>query len=101
MRKDEITFICKKEGVTKIKEVEREEFYKLMKSIKNSFSDDNEISTKLVELIPDLTSITVDVERNSHLSIPCIYCVHNGETERIEVRRRHTVLWSIFDKYCE
>ena len=46
MKKEEIIFIWKQNGKEHTKEIERKEFYELMESIKRSFSDDNEISSK-------------------------------------------------------
>ena len=101
MKTEEITFICKGKGKEVVKGIKRQEFYDLMKSIKNAFSKENEISTKLVELTPSLISITVNAERNEHLDVPCIYCECEEGNVQIEIMRRHKIIWSILNKYCE
>ena len=101
MKKEEITFIWKENGKEHIKEIERKEFYELMKSIKKSFSDDNEISSKLVEIIPNLISITIDKDRNSQKDTPFITCECSSGSKIIEIKRYHKIIWAILDKYCE
>lgn len=101
MKKEEITFIWKQNGKEYIKEIERKEFYELMKSIKKSFSDDNEVSSKLVEIIPNLVSITIDKDRNSQKDIPFISCEYDNESQVIEIKRYHKIIWAILNKYCE
>ncbi len=99
--REEIIFIWKENGKECIKEIERKEFYNLMDSIKKSFSDDNEISSKLVEIIPNLVSITIDKERNIQLEVPFIVCNFGDATKIIEIKRYHKIIWAIFNKYCE
>lgn len=101
MKNEEIIFIWKGNGKEHIKEIERQEFYELMESIKKSFSDDNEISSKLVEIIPKLVSITINKDRNSQKDIPFISCECDDGSQVIEIKRYHKIIWAILDKYCE
>lgn len=101
MKKEEITFIWKENGKEHIKEIERKEFYELMKSIKKSFSDDNEISSKLVKVTPNLISIIIDKDRNSQKDTPFITCECDDGSKIIEIRRYHKIIWAILNKYCE
>lgn len=101
MKKEGIIFIWKQNRKEYIKEIDRKEFYELMKSIKKSFSDEYKISSKLVEIIPALISITIDKDRNSQKDTPFITCECSNGSEIIMIRRCHKNIWPILDKYCE
>lgn len=101
MRKDKIIFICKEKGNLKTKEVDRQLLYDLMEAIKNSFSEDNEISKKLLSYIPELDEIQIDKERNNQLDVPYIICKIQNKSEIVEIRRHHKIMWSILEKYMQ
>lgn len=103
MREEPIIFIWKTEGQEYSKKVDRELFYNLMKSIKTTFWDDNEISKKLLRYIPDLETINIDKDRNSQIDIPFIACKMKNKKEDIivPIRKRHEIIWSILNKYTK
>lgn len=100
MRKDKIIFICKEKGNLKTKEVDRQLLYDLMEAIKNSFSEDNEISTKLLSYIPNLEIIEINKDRNEQRDVPFIVCKMQDKKEIVvEIKKCHDVMWSILNKY--
>ena len=71
-----------------------------MESVKRAFSDDNEISSILVELIPNLDLILINKDRNNQKDIPSIHCVGEKGEKEIDIRRYHKIIWAILNRYC-
>jgi len=82
------------------KEIDRQLMFNLMEAIKNGFDDDNQISSIMVELIPDLVSIEINRDRNEQLAVPMICCVKEDEEIVVKIIRHHKIIWGILDKYC-
>lgn len=83
-------------------EINREEFLSHMQHLKETFSpQDNQISTKLVELIPNMVSIRINNDVNETQNIPYIWYV-TTETEGIlKIRRCHHIVWAFLNYYCD
>lgn len=98
--KKTIMFICKEKGKEYENEVDREIFKDLMEAVKASFDWDNEISTKILEYIPNLECIEIDRDRNAQRDVPFIICtMQNNKKEMVEIRKCHEIMWSILNKY--
>lgn len=78
----------------------REKFLAVFEGIAIGFSDDNEISKKLVELIPYLEEIKVNKDLNETQDVPFITYKVNGEKGIIKIIRYHKIVWSILNKFC-
>lgn len=100
MKKEPIILKWVEQGKTHIKEVERQELYDVMDSIRKAFGDDNQISTTLTEVIPKITSISINKDRNEQKDIPTIYYNINGQEKAIDIIRYHKVIWAILNRYC-
>ena len=103
MKKEPIIFewYDKGENKKKIKEVDRKEFFDIMYSIKKGFPNDNQVSTVLCDIIPDVSTIFIDKDRNQQIDVPFIYYDLNGNQKVLEIIRYHKIIWSILNKYTE
>ena len=100
MKKEPIILEWIEKGEKNKKEINRQEFYDLMEGIKNAFSDDNQISSILVELIPELISISINKDRNEQKDVPSIHCVGETQEREIDIIRYHKIIWAILNRYC-
>lgn len=83
-------------------EMLRETQTELMNFIKHFYANDNEVSTKLSKYLPETIKIQVDVTRNKSKDIPSIQCyLENGIMKDIPIRRTHTIMWAIINKWFE
>lgn len=101
MRNEPIILNWKEAGKEHKKTIDRHQMSELMIAIKNGFDDDNEISSIMVEIIPELVSIRIDKDRNEQLEVPIIVCyLQDNEEKVINIKRHHKIIWSILNKYC-
>jgi len=100
MKEEPIILEWIEDGEKNRKEINRQEFLYLMEGIKNAFFDDNQISSMLVELIPNLITISINKDRNEQKDVPSIYCVCEKEERQIDIIRYHKIIWSILNHYC-
>ncbi len=83
-------------------EISRKSQAELMNFIKDFYRDDNEVSTKLSKYLPHTVRIQLDVTRNNSKDIPSIQCyLENAELKDIPIRRTHTIMWAIINKWFE
>ncbi len=102
MKKNEFITISKvvKGKVTKSNEIELATFYKLMLDIKESFINNNTISSQLVEMIPDIKEITIDVDRNTDCDLPfVVLTMLDGEKKVFVIPRWHRIIWGLLDEF--
>ena len=79
-----------------VKENDRKAFMECMKGIRAQFADNNEFATKLVEIIPDLEKIEINVSRNRDIDVPFIMCrMKDGDSFKMEIPRLHCIIWAI------
>lgn len=100
MKKEPIILEWIENGEKKKKEINRKEFFDLMESIKNAFIEDNQISSILVDLIPELIMISINRDRNEQKDVPSIYCLCETGGKVIDIIRYHKIIWSILNRYC-
>lgn len=101
MKKEPIILEWTQKGKSNKKEINRQELLNLMESIKKAFSDDNQLSSILVELIPNLVLISINKDRNEQKDVPSIHCVCEKGEKEIDIKRYHKIIWSILNHYCE
>lgn len=83
-------------------EISRKSQAELMNFIKSFYKDDNEVSTKLSKYLPQTVRIQLDVTRNKSKDIPSIQCyLENDDLKDIPIRRTHTIMWAIINKWFE
>ena len=81
------------------KEWNRENFMRLMESIKDTFVANNEISKKFIEIIPEVDLIKIDNDRNRDLDVPFVTAVlSNGGEKHIRIPRSHRLIWEILNE---
>ena len=102
MKDTAITYSWTRNGEFYQKEIDREDFFSMFKGLEKGFEKigDNEISKKLVEIIPEVDEININYDISINQDIPCIACVINGDLELIKIMRCHEIIWSILKKYC-
>lgn len=83
--------------------IEREDFYAMFDGLAKGFEKlgDNEISKKLIEIIPDVNKIFINKDINETQDEPFIvYYMSEKEPQIMKIKRRNDIVWSILLKYC-
>ena len=83
------------------KEISRQDIIDIMKSLKNGFDENNEISKKMCEVLPTTVSIMINKDRNEQLDVPMISLKVGENTYVLEIRRNHKIIWGILNEYCK
>lgn len=83
--------------------INREEFYSKMEELKIKNPDNNEISTKLCVLIPDMYSMTINQVVNDTQDVPHISFKfeQDGDISMLRIGRNHTKIWNNLRDYCK
>lgn len=102
MKNTDIIFEWIENGRKHETEVSRESFYAMFDGLAKGFEKigDNEISKKLVKIIPEADKIFINKDINETQDVPSIAYSTNGDVKLIKIMRRHEIVWAIFDKYC-
>lgn len=82
------------------KKLDRKEVGVVFKGLALGFSDDNEISKKLLEILPEVDEIFLNKDSNETQDVPYIAYYINGKENILKIKRYHKVVWSILEKYC-
>lgn len=94
------TMKWKKNGSWHHKEVDREKFMDIMKSIKNGFDGNNEISAKLCSF-DNIEVIEINFDRNmDNPEQPKIIVCTPETQEAITIINFHKIIWAILNGYC-
>ena len=108
MKNTDIVFRCIEKGKMRENKVNREDLLTVFEGLVKGFHDDNAISKELVKFIPGVDVIVVNKDINSTKDIPFIALLGKDEKAQkedvryiINIMRRHTIVWSIINKYCE
>ena len=83
-----------KEGIIK-----RNEFLEIMEYFKNTYPSNNEVSSKLVPVIPEIDTILINkrVARDT----PFIVYVIDSKLYWLDINANHRKIWSCLDDYCK
>lgn len=82
------------------KMLNREEVMAVFEGLVKGFTDDNEISEKLLKIIPKAEWLKINQDHNDTQEIPCITYGLNGSVYVLKIIRYHKIVWSILNKYC-
>ncbi len=82
------------------KELGRAELMSLFYGLCQGFAEDNEISKKLLNLIPDVEWIKINKDHNETQEVPCITYKVNDTVGVMKIIRHHKIVWAILNKYC-
>lgn len=98
-----IMFTWKKNKEIGQKELKRDELYAIFTGLVEGYAsvDNNQISKKLVEIIPEVDRIFINADHNATQDVPFIVYYINGECEILKIKRCHKIVWTIFDEYCQ
>lgn len=89
----------KEKPITAVNVIDKGELFTVMQYLKEKYYKNNEISTQLVKIIPNLDMITIDVKRCKCMEIPQISCKEKtGAVKIIPVRRTHKIIWSLLNE---
>ena len=101
--KKELNLEWRKNGKEKTKAIDREKFLNLMDSVKAYYQYDNEFSTKIAKIIPDIEVLRIDFDVNATKEDPFIIYYYVSDPTRgntLTIKRRHKVVWSILESLC-
>ncbi len=99
MVKKEIILKWKKDGKMYSKKVKRRKIFAIFKELAEKFSSNNEISLKMLEIIPATSEIEVNWDNNADVN--CIYyTIDGGVTKGIPVISSHKLVWGEMRKLC-
>lgn len=88
------------QGKTYEKKLARFEVMTVFYGLYKGFAEDNEISEKLLKIIPDVEWIRINKDHNETQEIPCITYKANGAVGVMKIIRHHKIVWAILNKYC-
>lgn len=101
MKDTSINLIWYLNGKKNTKKMERKAMMAVFSGLKNGFEENNEISRKLLDIIPKVEEIVIDYEQNSSKDIPGIaYSIDKDTYEFLNIMRCHKIVWAILDSYC-
>lgn len=82
------------------KMLNREEVLAVFQGLVKGFVEDNEISEKMVKILPEVDWLKIDQDHNDTQEIPCLIYSVNGSIGILKIIRYHKIVWSILNKYC-
>ena len=102
MKETAITYGWISHGKNYQKKIDRKDFLAIFDGLAKGFEEigDNEISKKMVEIIPEVDEIFVNQDVNETQDVPSIAYYINGNVQLMKIMRRHNIVWSILNKYC-
>lgn len=85
------------------KELKRDEVYAIFEGLVKGYasSDNNEISKKLIEIIPEVDEIFINKDHNETQDVPFIVYYINEEVHILKIRNCHKIVWTILNEYCK
>lgn len=99
--KGEIVFLVIENKELRVTRKSKEEVVTIMKTIRDCYSDNNQISTKLSEILPETYIISVNKDRNDDLVEPLIICETLKETIPVGIINHHKIIWAHLNNWCE
>lgn len=81
------------------KEMPKQEMIVVFEGLAKGFSDDNEMSVKLIDIIKkaDMLSLNKDIMQSQ--DTPFIAYNIGGASDILRIRRRHKIVWSILERF--
>ena len=95
-------------GVQKERVYDRHKIMAIFEGLKEGFVDDNEISKKLLKVLPETVVLFINKDANKSMDVPQIGITLSRFDENCDpikepifIRRYHKIVWSILDRLCE
>ncbi len=82
------------------KEINRESVMAVFEGLKEGFDGNNEISRKLLDVLPNVDEITINKDYIETQDVPSIAYSIDGSHELLKIMRCHKIVWAILDKHC-
>ncbi len=84
-------------------EINREDFYAIFYGLARGYHKigDNQISKKLLEIIPEVDKIFINMDYNRTQDVPFIEYAINKEVGILKIMRCHRIVWSILEDHCK
>ncbi len=104
MKKTTITFSWIEKSMRYQKQLRRDEVYAIFDGLVKGYasSDNNEISKKLIEIIPEVDEIVINKDHNETQDVPFIvYYMDGGEVHILKIKNHHKIVWTILNEYCK
>ena len=98
MRTDEIILKQKKQNKYFKKEMKREEVMATFEGLVKGFCNNNEISKKLVEIIPVAFQIKINWDNTEEINQ--VYYVLDDKEKGIPIINAHSIVWAVWNGYC-
>ena len=104
MKKTTINFRWLEKGIRYHKELKRDEVYAVFEGLVKGYAscDNNEISKKLILIIPEVEEIFINKDYNATQDVPFIvYYMDGGEVHILKIKNHHKIVWTILNEYCK
>ena len=101
MEKNTIILRWKENGSYYQRELDKKVLNDYMDSTSRLFYYNNEISSKVLEVLKRTVAIEINKDRNSDMQQPIVDFILDDGTEKcIEINRKHTIMCDVFNQLC-
>lgn len=98
MRTDEIILKWKRNNKFYKKEMKREEIMATFEGLIKGFSNNNEVSKKLSEIIPVTHQIKINWDNTAEINQ--LYYIVDEKEKGIPIINAHCIVWAVLNGYC-
>lgn len=95
---NEIILTWREQGKDFSKSIKRRCLMATFKGLAEGFANNNEISKKLLKVIPEATMLHINWDCTSDVNR--VYYTINETTNSIPIINAHNVVWAVLRKYC-
>lgn len=81
------------------KEMPKQEMLVVFEGLAKGFSDDNEMSIKLIDIIQKAELMSLNKDIMQYQDTPFITYNIGGASDILRIRRRHKIVWSILERF--
>lgn len=96
---EKITLIYVKKGKTSIKAMEKSRMVDLFAGVAKGFSDDNEMSIKLIDIIKKAEILRFNKDIAESKDEPFIAYKIDGAVNTLNIKRHHKIVWAILERF--
>lgn len=96
---EKITLIYVRKGKKSIKAVDKARMLDLFVGVAKSFSDDNEMSIKLIDIIKKAEFLRLNKDIADSKDEPFITYKIDGAVDTINIKRHHKIVWAILERF--
>lgn len=96
---EKITLIYVRKGKKSIKAVDKARILGLLAGVAKSFSDDNEMSIKLIDIIKKAEFLRLNKDIADSKDEPFITHKIDGAVNTTSIKRHHKIVWAILERF--